>query len=118
MTAPGAFSVPVKDDYGQPIQGDCCGICGPVVDAFCGGGCKDLDLLPDGPLKTYLLRVDAIRRGQRTMQLVLWLAKRESTVQFQLDKVTLTVGEDTITKPSLEEAVLAMAELEVERTVH
>jgi hypothetical protein len=134
LTAAGSFGIPVQDILtGQPITGVCCGVCGPALEAYTQGGCEDLNLLPEGPLKLRLIQLQNLYRGQRCLSILVWMAEHHATVDFHnaellpgapANTVTLTATLDgeqlprTVESPTLEIAVMELMAATAERTVH
>lgn len=124
LTEGGQFALPIKDLMtDQHVTGVCCGICGPKVQAFSDGNCQDLELLPGGPLRDYLVTLNQLYYGQRCLRVVTWLAERQAVVSFEADHVLVTVGAVELAGPSLEAVVYTLMgkedeEKQPKETVH
>ena len=107
MTEPGRFSLPLQDiTSGRPIEGICCGVCGPKINAFCESEEIDLDLLPKGgPLRGFLEQQLALQSGMRCLQILTFLANRLARVEFREGSVVVTINGASVSAPTLEEAI-------------
>jgi hypothetical protein len=124
MMESGEFGLPIPNILtGAPITGTCCGICGPKLEEFITDDCRDLQKLPDGPLRGFLVRMRHLGAGLRCLDTLGWMAEHCATVVFRntqlvaagiADEVEVTgniAGKAyTVTRPTLEAAIKAIME--------
>lgn len=75
-TTPGTFILP------DGVQGVCCGICGPKIQTFAEGESLDIDSLPDGPLKAFLMERATIAAALGLFEIIHWLQMRRGILDF------------------------------------
>lgn len=122
MMESGTFGLPIPNILtGAPITGTCCGICGPKLEEFIQDDCRDLEKLPDGPLRGFLVRMRHLGAGLRCLDTLGWMAEHCATVSFRsselvagqmANEVEVTAMGRTVVRPTLETAIRILVEWE------